>query len=86
MATNAPSGDGRRRGAVRKRSQVKSGLTGKMTKRSRRSGRFLDQKDDGGKFKGVRLEKKKPRAKPVKARAKTQAKSRAKPKRRSSSR
>lgn len=57
MATNAPAGDGHRKGAVRKRSQVESGLTGAMTKRSRTTGRFMDQKSDGGKFKGVRKEK-----------------------------
>lgn len=58
MATNAPTGDGHRNGMVKKRSQVKSGLTGKETKRDTTSGRFIDQKADGGKFKGVRREKK----------------------------
>jgi hypothetical protein len=57
MATNAPAGDGHRKGAVRERSQVESGLTGKMTKRDGANGRFMDQKADDGKFKGVRTEK-----------------------------
>ena len=57
MAKNAPTGDNRRVGAVRKRSQTTSGLTGNMTKRSKDSGKFMDQKTSGGKFKGVRKEK-----------------------------
>ena len=56
MATNKPAGDGHRNGAVRKRSQVKDGLFGKQTKRDLSTGRFMDQKKDGGKFKGVRKE------------------------------
>jgi hypothetical protein len=58
MATNAPAGDGHRKGAVRKRSQVRNPLTGKETKRDRTTGQFMDQKSDMGKFKGVRREKK----------------------------
>lgn len=57
MAKNAPTGDNRRVGAVRKRSQTESGLTGNMTKRDRTTGKFIDQKTSGGKFKGVRREK-----------------------------
>ncbi len=56
MATNPPSGDGHRNGAVKKRSQVKDGLFGKQTKRDLTTGQFMDQKKDGGKFKGVRKE------------------------------
>jgi hypothetical protein len=56
MATNPPAGDGHRNGAVRKRSQLRSPLTGKETKRDRTSGEFIAQKKDGGKFKGVRRE------------------------------
>ena len=56
MAKNAPTGDGQRKGMVRKRSQVKSGLTGLETKRDRTTGEFMAQKKDGGKFKGVRRE------------------------------
>jgi hypothetical protein len=43
---------------VRKRSQVRTPLTGKETKRDRTTGQFMDQKSDFGKFKGVRKEKK----------------------------
>jgi hypothetical protein len=57
MATNPPAGDGHRNGAVRKRSQVRSPLTGNETKRDRTSGEFIAQKTDDGKFKGVRKEK-----------------------------
>ena len=56
MATNKPSGDGHRNGAVKKRSQVKDGLFGKLTKRDLTTGQFMDQKKDDGKFKGVRKE------------------------------
>jgi hypothetical protein len=44
MATNKPTGDSARKGAVRKRTQRKSKLTGKTawTKRSKASGRFMD--------------------------------------------
>ena len=56
MATNPPAGDGHRNGAVRKRSQLRSPLTGKETKRDRTTGEFVAQKKDGGKFKGVRRE------------------------------
>jgi len=42
---------------VRKRSQVRTPLTGKETKRDRTTGQFMDQKADMGKFKGVRQEK-----------------------------
>jgi hypothetical protein len=46
MASNEPTGDNRRIGAVRKRSQRKGKLMGKTawTKRSRESGRFMDVK------------------------------------------
>ncbi|MGI8905444.1 MAG: hypothetical protein ACR2IE_03015 [Candidatus Sumerlaeaceae bacterium] len=57
MAKNALTGDNKRVGAVRKRSQIDSPLTGNMTKRDRTTGRFMDQKTSGGKFKGVRKEK-----------------------------
>lgn len=59
MATNAPAGDGHRKGAVRQRSQLKTKIMGEehYTKRSKASGQFIDQKADGKKFKGVRKEK-----------------------------
>ncbi len=57
MATNPPSGDGHRNGAVRQRSQVQNPKTGVWTKRDASSGRFMDGKSDGTRFKGVRREK-----------------------------
>lgn len=61
MAVNKPVGDDSRKGAVRKRSQLKTKVMGEAhwTKRSRDSGRFMDQKKDPGAapFKGVRREK-----------------------------
>ena len=57
MATNPPAGDGHRKGMVRKRTQVRNPLTGKQTKRDTKTGEFLNQKADEGKFKGVRREK-----------------------------
>lgn len=53
MATNPPTGDGQRRGAVRDRSQFK-GPNGNWTKRDEATGRFMDQEADGKPFKGVR--------------------------------
>jgi hypothetical protein len=60
MASNEPTGDNRRIGAVRKRSQRKGKLMGKTawTKRSRESGRFMDVKKSKKKFRGVRREDK----------------------------
>jgi hypothetical protein len=60
MASNEPTGDNRRIGAVRKRSQRKGKRMGKTawTKRSRESGRFMDVKKSKKKFKGVRREDK----------------------------
>jgi len=59
VATNKPK-DGSRKGAVRKRTQLKTKIMGeeKWTKRSKKTGEFMDQKEDGKKFKGVRKEKK----------------------------
>jgi hypothetical protein len=59
MAVNKPVGDNARKGAVRKRSQLKTKVQGEehWTKRSRQSGRFMDQKQDDAKFKGVRRER-----------------------------
>lgn len=55
MATNPPSGDGHRHGAVRDRSQVLNPTTKIWTKRDE-SGKFMDGKKDGTPFKGVRKE------------------------------
>ena len=57
MAVNKPTGDGRRIGAVRERSQVVNPRTGLYTKRDANTGRFMDIKTTGGPFKGVRKEK-----------------------------
>ena len=57
MAKNKPHGDNRRQGAVRSRSQVRNPKTGNWTKRDTGTGRFMDQKTSGGRFKGVRREK-----------------------------
>ena len=55
MATNPPKGPGRR-GSVRDRSQTYNPKTEKWTKRDTDTGRFMDQKQDGTPFKGVRKE------------------------------
>ena len=61
MAVNKPLGDNARKGAVRKRSQLKTAIEGEehWTKRSRSSGQFMDQKKDpeAKPFKGVRKER-----------------------------
>ncbi|MBO4640144.1 MAG: hypothetical protein J5710_10355 [Treponema sp.] len=57
MATNPPSGDGHRNGAVRQRSQAFNPKTEQWVKRDARTGHFMDVKQDGTPFKGVRKEK-----------------------------
>ncbi len=57
MASNKPTGDGSRKGAVKKRSQLENPLTGTMTKRDKNSGEFMAVKTTDKKFKGVRKEK-----------------------------
>lgn len=57
MATNPPSGDGHRVGAVRSRSQVLNPRTQRYVKRDRETGQFMDQKADAAPFKGVRKER-----------------------------
>ncbi|UXR86208.1 hypothetical protein [Staphylococcus felis] len=56
MATNPPK-DGRRKGAVKSRSQVKNPKTNRYVKRDTKTGRFLDVKSDSKPFKGVRKER-----------------------------
>jgi len=56
MATNPPAGDNHRNGSVRNRSQFMA-PSGNWTKRDGDTGRFMDQKTSGGRFKGVRREK-----------------------------
>lgn len=57
MATNPPSGDGRRNGAVRRRSQAFNPQNNRWVKRDTETGKFMDVKSDGTPFKGVRKEK-----------------------------
>lgn len=55
MATNGAKGGGRH-GAVRERSQTYNPKTDLWVKRDSETGRFMDVKTTGGKFKGVRQE------------------------------
>jgi hypothetical protein len=61
MATNKPPGDNARKGAVRKRSQLKTKMEGEAhwTKRDKTSGEFMSQKKDpkADPYKGVRRER-----------------------------
>ncbi len=57
MAKNAPIGDGRRIGAVTKRSQVFNPVTKQWVKRNAETGQFMDVKQNGTPFKGVRKER-----------------------------
>ncbi|MCA9488987.1 MAG: hypothetical protein KC621_03670 [Myxococcales bacterium] len=54
MAKN--TGDNYRRGAVRDRSQTYNPKNDTWTKRDSETGRFIDQKQGGDPFKGVRRE------------------------------
>lgn len=56
MATNPPIGDGHRNGAVRSRSHTYNPVTKQWVKRDKETGRFMDVKQDGTPFKGVRKE------------------------------
>ena len=60
MAVNKPLGDNARKGAVRKRSQIKIKLLGgpAWAKRNKKGGKFMAVKKSKKKFKGVRREKK----------------------------
>ena len=57
MATNKPYGDNARKGQVRGRSQTLNSKTNQYVKRDAETGRFMDVKQDGKPFKGVRKEK-----------------------------
>lgn len=57
MAKNGKVGDGHRNGAVKGRSQTHNPKTGQWVKRATGTGRFMDVKQDGTPFKGVRKEK-----------------------------
>lgn len=56
MATNKPYGDNARKGAVRERSQTYNPMTDQWVKRDTSTGKFMDVKQDGKPFKGVRRE------------------------------
>ena len=57
MAKNAPIGDGHRKGMVKGRSQTFNPVTNQWVKRNAEIGEFMDVKQDGTPFKGVRKEK-----------------------------
>lgn len=57
MATNKPTGDNHRNGAVKNRSQVYNEKMDRFIKRDSDTGRFMDVKSDKNPFKGVRKEK-----------------------------
>lgn len=57
MARNGKTGDGHRNGAVKDRSQTHNPKTDQWVKRDTETGRFMDVKQDGTPFKGVRKEK-----------------------------
>lgn len=57
MAVNKPNGNNARIGAVKGRSQVFNNKINLYVKRDANTGRFIDVKSTGGKFKGVRTEK-----------------------------
>jgi putative protein kinase ArgK-like GTPase of G3E family len=56
MAVNKPTGDNARKGAVKKRTQLKNSLTKTSTKRNKKGGQFMAVKKSAKKFKGVRRE------------------------------
>ena len=58
MATNKPTGDGHRNGAVRERSQTYNPKTDNWVKRDTNTGRFMEVKTSSNTpFKGVTKEK-----------------------------
>lgn len=58
MAKNGKTGDGHRNGAITERSQTFNPKTETWIKRDTVTGKFMDGKQDGTPFKGVRKEKK----------------------------
>lgn len=56
MAKNGEVGDGRRNGQVTGRFQTFNPKTGNWTKHNATDGKFMDVKQDGTPFKGVRKE------------------------------
>jgi hypothetical protein len=57
MAVNKPVGDNARKGAVKKRAQLKNPLTKTSTKRNKVGGQLMAVKKSVKKFKGVRRER-----------------------------
>lgn len=57
MAQNAPTGDNRRIGAVKNRSQTFNPVTKQWVKQNSKTGQFMDVRSDGTQFEGVRKEK-----------------------------
>lgn len=57
MATNKPTGDNHRNGAIKKSIQVLNPKTGLYVKIDTDTNKFIDVKTTGGKFKGVRTYK-----------------------------
>ena len=57
MAKNGISGDNKRIGAVKKRTQVLNTKTNLYVKRDKNTGQFIDVKTTGVKFKGITEEK-----------------------------
>ena len=57
MATNKPTGDNPRIGAVKSRSQVYNEKIDRFIKKDSDTGKFMDVKSDNKPFKGVRKEK-----------------------------
>jgi len=57
MAGNGKSGDNRRHGYLKERSQTFNPTTGQFVKRNTTNGQFIDVKQEGTQFKGVRKEK-----------------------------
>lgn len=56
MATNPPTGDGHRNGAIRDRTQFLNPVTHRWQKRDLVTGQIVDVKSDLKRFKGVRRE------------------------------
>lgn len=56
MAKNPPYKDGHRHGQVTQRSQVYNERIDRWVKRDTETGKFMDQKENGEPFKGVRKE------------------------------
>lgn len=57
MASNGKSGDNRRIGAIKNRSQVFNPVIKRYVERDTNSGQLINVKSDNKKFKGVRKEK-----------------------------